>query len=216
MQLVQSWVRKEASGHYTICGKKHSRSVSCCKPQRKAWAQCPWSLSTQVCSNQQHHVASGPHNPHQMLQTNTFECVAEATASAAPATAAKAQLLLDLAARKPQEGQYASWMLPLAANALLNAAPPAAPHLWLQVLPTSAVFTQALLVWRALHVVLYCCLLSLSFLSPRVVGDKACSCSARHCSATPFFVQPTTLSLSQHMSSSLVCVALIRCAALLC
>ena len=168
---------------------KNGRSVS--KPQRKAWTQCPWSLSTQVCSNQQRHVASGPHTPrslpgqtpHQMLQNNAFECVAEATASAGPATAAKAQLLLDLAARKPQEGQYASWMLPLAANALLNAAPPAAPHLWLQVLPSSAVFTQTLLVCGALHVVRYCCLLSLSFLSPRVVGDKACSCSARHCCA---------------------------------
>ncbi|KAL3148134.1 hypothetical protein ABBQ38_014415 [Trebouxia sp. C0009 RCD-2024] len=54
--------------------------------------------------------------------------------SRAPATAAKAQLLLDLAARQPQEGQYASWMLPLAATALLNAAPPAAPHLWLQAI----------------------------------------------------------------------------------
>ncbi len=60
---------------------------------------------------------------------------AESVASAVPATAAKAQLMLDLAARKPQDVQYASWMLPLAANALLNAAPPAAPHLWLQVLP---------------------------------------------------------------------------------
>ena len=58
---------------------------------------------------------------------------AEWVVSRAPATAAKAQLLLDLAARQPQEGQYASWMLPLAATALLNAAPPAAPHLWLQV-----------------------------------------------------------------------------------
>lgn len=56
----------------------------------------------------------------------------EAMASGMPATAAKAQLLLDLAARKPQEGQYASWMLPLATTALLNAAPPPAPHLWLQ------------------------------------------------------------------------------------
>ncbi len=60
-------------------------------------------------------------------------CVAEALVSAVPAAGAKAQLLLDLAARKPQDGQHASWMLPLAANALLNAAPPAAPHLWLQV-----------------------------------------------------------------------------------
>ncbi len=59
--------------------------------------------------------------------------VAEALVSAVPAAGAKAQLLLDLAARKPQDGQHASWMLPLAANALLNAAPPAAPHLWLQV-----------------------------------------------------------------------------------
>lgn len=58
---------------------------------------------------------------------------AEWVVSHVPATAAKAQLLLDLAARQPQEGQYASWMLPLAATALLNAAPPAAPHLWLQV-----------------------------------------------------------------------------------
>ncbi|KAL0033603.1 hypothetical protein WJX79_007018 [Trebouxia sp. C0005] len=56
----------------------------------------------------------------------------EALVSAVPAAGAKAQLLLDLAARKPQDGQHASWMLPLAANALLNAAPPAAPHLWLQ------------------------------------------------------------------------------------
>ena len=60
-------------------------------------------------------------------------CVAEALVSAGPAAGPKAQLLLDLAARKPQDGQHASWMLPLAANALLNAAPPAAPHLWLQV-----------------------------------------------------------------------------------
>lgn len=59
--------------------------------------------------------------------------VAEWVVSRAPATAAKAQLLLDLAARQPQEGQYASWMLPLAATALLNAVPPAASHLWLQV-----------------------------------------------------------------------------------
>lgn len=56
----------------------------------------------------------------------------EALVSAVPAAGAKAQLLLDLAASKPQDGQHASWMLPLAANALLNAAPPAAPHLWLQ------------------------------------------------------------------------------------
>ena len=60
-------------------------------------------------------------------------CLAEALVSAVPATAAKAYLLLDLAASKPQDGQYASWTLPLAASALLNAAPPAAPHLWLQV-----------------------------------------------------------------------------------
>ncbi len=69
-----------------------------------------------------------PHNPASLL---VF--VAEWIVSRVPATAAKAQLLLDLAARQPQEGQFASWMLPLAANALLNAAPPAAPHLWLQV-----------------------------------------------------------------------------------
>ena len=69
-----------------------------------------------------------------LLKTSaTLLVSAEAMASAMPATAAKAQLLLDLAARKPQDGQYASWMLPLAATALLNAAPPAAPHLWLQV-----------------------------------------------------------------------------------
>ena len=67
------------------------------------------------------------------LLLKTSRVYAEAVASAMPATAAKAQLLLDLAARKPQDGLYASWVLPLAATALLNAAPPAAPHLWLQV-----------------------------------------------------------------------------------
>lgn len=68
-----------------------------------------------------------------MHPASVLVLVAEWVVSRAPATAAKAQLLLDLAARQPQEGQYASWMLPLAATALLNAAPPAAPHLWLQV-----------------------------------------------------------------------------------
>ena len=67
-------------------------------------------------------------------------CVAEALVSAVPAAGAKAQLLLDLAASKPQDGQHASWMLRLAANALLNAAPPAAPHLWLQVCLCSGLF----------------------------------------------------------------------------
>ena len=67
---------------------------------------------------------------------------AEWVVSRAPATAAKAQLLLDLAARQPQEGQYASWMLPLAATALLNAAPPAAPHLWLQVVHLLGLFCK--------------------------------------------------------------------------
>ena len=59
-------------------------------------------------------------------------CVAEALASSTPSSAARAQLLLDLAARKPQDAQYAAWILPLAAAALLNAAPCASPHLWLQ------------------------------------------------------------------------------------
>jgi len=70
---------------------------------------------------------------HCKKQAGMNMCVAEALVSAVPAAGAKAQLLLDLAARKPQDGQHASWILPLAANALLNAAPPAAPHLWLQV-----------------------------------------------------------------------------------
>lgn len=77
---------------------------------------------------------------------------AEWLVSRVPATAAKAQLLLDLAARQPQEGQYASWMLPLAATALLNAAPPAAPHLWLQVIP----LMLALAFARTFHNVTNC------------------------------------------------------------
>ena len=61
-----------------------------------------------------------------------LSCNAEALTSGTAASAAKAQLLLDLAARKPQDAQYAAWILPLAAAQLLNAAPCAAPHLWLQ------------------------------------------------------------------------------------
>ncbi len=94
---------------------------------------------------------------HCKKQAGVNMCVAEALVSAVPAAGAKAQLLLDLAARKPQDGQHASWMLPLAANALLNAAPPAAPHLWLQVClctglydcpPVALIIQLAVLPWR--------------------------------------------------------------------
>ncbi len=80
-------------------------------------------------------------------------CVAEALVSAVPAAGAKAQLLLDLAARKPQDGQHASWMLPLAANALLNAAPPAAPHVWLQVCLCTGLYPPVGLSWLFDHAV---------------------------------------------------------------
>lgn len=68
-----------------------------------------------------------------------------------------------MAARQPQEGQYGSWMLPLAATALLNAAPPAAPHLWLQVIQLS----PALAFACALHfcLVILACLHLLTVVS---------------------------------------------------
>ena len=78
-------------------------------------------------------------------------CLAEALVSAVPATAAKAHLLLDLAARQPQDAQYTSWVLPLAATALLNAAPPAAPHLWLQVRLLSGAMLSLLTCYVMLH-----------------------------------------------------------------
>lgn len=67
-----------------------------------------------------------------VLLHDSHDC-AEALSSGTPSSAAKAQLLLDLAATKPQDAQYAAWILPLAAAQLLNAAPCAASHLWLQV-----------------------------------------------------------------------------------
>ena len=117
-----------AVGYWEVSWHEHVQQPSL----HTQWASShtQWPLHDHACVTG---IVTARLHMHCKKQAGINMCVAEALVSAVPAAGAKAQLLLDLAARKPQDAQHASWMLPLAADALLNAAPPAAPHVWLQV-----------------------------------------------------------------------------------